>query len=452
MVEANLGEAIASGTNLRPDTSMPVTRGLQMAEQDDFRQAQLDMKRAAEEKTRAERASKLLTVKDQKFRNPKYSEEFGKYYEQQLPKMMDAFASNDVMAMNQLQTDLINKSGMLKAIDNEEYELFNKEARPSSSRKIAQELYRKGGIKALMDYDERYWFAPISQVDKDSGYFQIIDFNGKDVGKTIDNYIDRIYAQKYKPTGNSLGSSLIYQVDQQDPYYVANRNIAFNELVQDDTFRESVLHSTDFKDYYDDYLEEKELDPYKTTEQDLDEVYTKYVSDKFNRRNIAKTKFTGSMAKGKDGKPGRVMRLPGGIYQYGSFTFTPTTEEGLFQVETKSTGGLASTFTGNRIEKGTPSSKPQTFKISQPNLKYLGGDEFEVSGSYRIGDSNIPIKLKISASEAASKFNLDSESITDIFGSYTGELLRAKEKPKAEVKPKLKKTDNSLIPEGTTIR
>jgi hypothetical protein len=437
MVEANLGEAIASGTNLRPDTSMPVTRGLQMAEQDDFRQAQLDMKRAAEEKTRAERAAKLLTIKDQKFRNPKYSEEFGKYYEQQLPKMMDAFASNDVMVMNQLQTDLINKSGMLKAIDNEEYELFNKEARPSSSRKLAQELYSKGGIQALMDHDERYWFAPISQVDKDSGYFQVVDFNGKDVGKTIDNYIDRIYAQKYKPTGNTLGSSLIYKVDQQDPYYVTNRNIAFNELVQDDNFRESVLHSTEFKDFYDNYLEEKELDPYKATEQDLDEIYTKFVTDKFNRRNIAKTKFSGSMAKGKVNTSGGVIRLPGGMYEYRGFTFTPTSEEGLYQVETKSTGGLAPTFTGKMITKGTPSSTQTTYKIAEPDLKYLGGDRFEVSGTRKVGNVNIPVKMEITASEAGSKFNLDSESIASIFGYYDGDVLKPKSKPKPNtVEPK----------------
>jgi hypothetical protein len=437
MVEANLGEAIASGTNLRPDTSMPVTRGLQMAEQDDFRQAQLDMKRAAEEKTRAERASKLLTIKDQKFRNPKYSEEFGKYYEQQLPKMMDAFASNDVMVMNQLQTDLINKSGMLKAIDNEEYELFNKEARPSSSRKLAQELYSKGGIQALMDHDKRYWFAPISQVDKDSGYFQVVDFNGKDVGKTIDNYIDRIYAQKYKPTGNTLGSSLIYKVDQQDPYYVTNRNMAFNELVQDDNFRESVLHSNDFKDYYDDYLEEKELDPYKATEQDLDEIYTKFVEDKFNRRNTAKTKFSGSMAKGK-GKGGNteLITLPGGGYQYNGYYYTPTSEDGLFQVETESIGELGSTFRGYRVSKGTPSSNLESIKVIKPNIKYLGEDDFEISGVYKNKDATIPIKMRVNTSDVATNFKLDSKRIAGIFGYYYGELLKNKEEPKSSTAAK----------------
>lgn len=440
MAEINLGEAIASGTNLRPDTSMPVTRGLQMAEQDDFRQAQMDMKKAADEKIRAERAAKLLTVKDEKFKNPKYKAEFGNYYAQQLPKMQAAFASNDIMAMNQLQQDVFEKAGMLKAIDNEEYELFNKEARPSSSRRVAQELYRKGGIQALMDHDERYWFAPISQVDKDTGYFQVIDFNGKDLGKTIDSAIDKIYAQKYKPTGNKLGDSLIYQVDQQDPNYVANRNLAFNELVADDTFRQSVLHSNEFKDFYDDYFEEKNLDPYKSTEQDLDEIYTKFVEDKFNRRNVAKTKFSGSMAKGKGNTSGGVIRLPGGMYEYRGFTFTPTRDEGLYQVETKSTGGLAPTFTGNEVRNGTPSSTQTTYKISQPNLKYLGGDRFEITGTRKIGtsNSNTPVKMEITASEAASKFNLDSESIASIFGYYDGEVLKPKEKPKSNPEKKKK--------------
>lgn len=420
MTEVNLGTALSLGTNLGPDASQPFTRVMQVMEQDAFKQAQIEMKKAAAEKKRADFAAKMLTVKgDTKWYNPKYGEEFGKYYSSQIPKLADAYQSGDAVTYAQLEQDVKNKLGMLKAMDNDEEELLNKNVRGSISRETAKELYKQQGIKGIQAHDSKYWFAQLANVDEKSGHFRVNDFIPVDINKTIVSATDRIMsaAGKYKPTGSKIGTSLVYEVDVNDLEFGTNKNKIFNELLADDKLRGSIYYSKDFKDFYSRKLKAKGIMDEAATEDDLENIYEDYLLDRFNKNLIPKVRISGSMA---NQNKTSFKQVPGGGFMTGGWLFMPSLDEGVFDVSTKATGW------NPELSFDTGVGKINLGKNHK--IKYLGDDEWEVTGVEKSPFQGIPDEektVRVTTSNIQSNFGLNTGDLINGFG-YSGKLVGKK--------------------------
>lgn len=439
MAEVNLGEAIASGTNRQPERDMPITRGLQMQEQVAFRDNQAELKREAELNKRKERAAKILTSIDNgKWHNKKYQAEFGQYLKGELPTLLDAYNS-DPITFAQKQQDIMLNLGKLQAIDNEEFEIY-KDKKGSVTRPIAKKLHSQGGMPAIEEWNRRYWFAPLTITNTNSGYTTVNDVYTKNIDSSIDEKAKLILGDKYKQVGK-VGAAPLLELDVADPSYKENENKIIGNLLMDKEFKKSVLYDTDFKDYYDVKLQENGLDPEQVDETFVDKVYTDFVTDRFKKRVLPKQKIGPKPTSGRTGggnaKSVIIVNDDGSFFVKGQpFEHRPSTDgDGSYVVGTKGGGDAVVGF------PGTSDGTYSTYQVMNPHVKYLGNDEWEVVGNVKnalapeLGEMKKTVKVNTNNMRAS--LGLDNSSLS-MYG-YRPKPRVAAPQQKQEDKPKKKK-------------
>ena len=437
MAEVNLGEAIASGTNRQPERDMPITRGLQMQEQVSFRDNQAELRKQAELNKRKERAAKILTSFDKgKWHNKKYQAEFGEYLKGELPTLLDAYNS-DPITFAQKQQDIMLNLGKLQAIDNDEYEIFAVDKKGSATRPLAKELFSKQGMQGIMEHDRRYWFAPIGIVEKDSGRFRVNDVYTKNIDSSIDEKAKLVLGDKYKQVGK-VGAAPLLELDVTDPSYKENENKIIGNLLMDKDFKKSVLYDTDFKNYYDVKLQENGLDPEQVDETFVDKVYTDFVTDRFKKRVLPKQKVGPKPTSGRSGggsaKSVIIVNDDGSFYVKGQpFNHNPSTSgDGSYVVGSKAGSDAIIGFPGfdGKINS--------TFQVINPNVKYLGNDEWQVVGGVKNQyGKTIEKTIKVTTDNIRASLGLDNNSMA-MYG-YKPKPRVATPQPQTNSKPKKKK-------------
>lgn len=430
MVEVNLGEAIASGTTRQPERDMPITRGLQMQEQVAFRDNQAELKREAELNRRREMGAKMIGSFDpKKWHNPEYGKEFGVFLQSKTPELLDAWRK-DPLEFQRKADEVKYQLGKLQAIDNDEYEIFSVEKKGSVTRPLAKELYKKGGPAALMEHDARYWFAPVSNIDPKSGRFKVNDVYTKNIDSTIDEKAKLVLGPKYKTVGK-VGSAPLLELDMTDPKAVENQQTIVNNLIMDKDFKKSVLYDADFKDYYDVKLQENGIDPQEVDETFVDKVYESFVTDRFKKRLLPKYKTGGTPANGDNAKSVIIVNDDGSFFVKGQpFNHIPSTNgDGSYFVGTKGQGDAIIGFPG---ESGGLES---TFQVINPNVKYLGNDEWEVKGNVKTQYGTKEKVIKVNTNNIRTSLGLDNSSLS----MYGYKPKPKAEQPKKEDKPKKKK-------------
>ena len=442
MAEVNLGEAIASGTNLRPDSSMPITRGLQMQEQIEFRDNSAELRKQAELNKQREKLSKLMTNPDKgKWHNPKYQKEFGDYYLSEMPKLMEAY-NRDPIEFAEKKQEITNKLGMIRAMDNDEYEIYGVQKKGSVTRDLVRSLHSKGGMPAVEEYNSIMWFAPAGNIDKESGVFRINDVYTKNIDKVIDENTKKVLGNDYKQV-SKVGSTPMYEMDVTSADYKEKKDKVLQNLLMDKDFEKSVLYNSDFQDYYAEKLKENGMDPYQPNPDFLNKTYTEFVTNRFGSRIIPKQKMgaTPRKSSGGNGPSILISKNDGSWFMKGQpFEYFPSTKgDGSYVVGTKAGTNIVPGFQG--VDKDDVLGN---FQILNPNVKYLGGDEWEVTGKNATAEDpddigKVDMYAKVSTDNLKATLGLDDTALAAKWGYRPQAKAKPVEQPKKPEQPKKKK-------------
>jgi len=371
MAETSLGEAIGLGTRVSGNDNSPLTRGLQIGQQNEFRKMQLEQQSAYKEQQEAERMAKNLTYDPSKWHNEKYGKEFGEYYKTQLPKMMEAQKKRDHLGVANMQIEIASKLGALQAIDKDEYEIGKYPAGKYATVDLLREKYNKGGFGAIVEHNENYP-VPIAQVDEDSKHFTAVKVEDPKLDKTLDYTISKqmLGQGKFKVIGSVAGTP-IYQVDENSPEYKAMKETIVNQLASNPDYALKVMATKDFNKFLDEYGEKTGIDRATLISEQgaLPEIRREYIAQKYEQRIVNQVKKAG---KPKSGGSDNAMFFVGGK-NTGKFTFTPR-EDGYISTDSESTPGIALKFAGD------VGGKAKIVGVYNPAVKYLGGELFEVVG------------------------------------------------------------------------
>lgn len=436
MAEVNLGEAIASGTNRQPERDMPITRGLQMQEQVAFRDNQAELKREAELNRRREMGAKMIGSFDpKKWHNPEYGKEFGTFLQSKTPELLDAWRK-DPLEFQRKSDEVKYQLGKLQAIDNEEFEIYQ-EKKGSVTRPLVKKLHGQGGMPAVEEWNKRYYFSPLTFTNPKSGYVTVNDVYAKNMDSVMDDNTKKVLGKDYKQVGK-LGSNPLFEMDITSPDFQKKKETIVNNLIMDKEFQKSVFYNPDFLDYYDKKLEENGIDPNEQNPDFLNKVYTDFVTDRFTSRIVPKQRMGGTPARprGNDSKTVIIRNEDGSFTIKGNpFNYnTSINDDGSYTVGTKAAGNAVLAFPGES------DGKKSTFKVINPNVKYLGNDNWQVSGKTEVtigkATSSVDKVILVNTDDIKSTLSLNETALSAMYG-YKPKPKVASPQPKD--KPKKKK-------------
>ena len=433
----SLGSAIAGGTNLSGSWDMPITKGLQLNQQDEFKRMQAEAQAIERDRKRQEAMSKYMFYDDNgKWNYAKNAKAFGDYYQSVLPKLEQASKNQDVYALSRLKNEIATTAAQLRTIDRDEAEIF-KPIRGSVTRNAAQKIYQKEGIDGIMRVNEQYPFAPIAQVDEDN--IRIIDVDDPKVDKVINQKITEVFSGM--PTLKRVGyqgSQPVFEIDKKDPQYLEARNAAVMGVVENEDLVDKILYTQDFRNFYDENVTAKGKRFEDIGQEGLTDLLEAYVLNKFE--NVEKTRTKSKVGAKPSSGSGSKM----GIYFDGGkdvFTFSDM-GDGIKKVDTKGTGSANPAFTGNLVawndtaKKNLPLPIKSTFKMLSPEIKYLGDGTFRVIGRKEGDDAMASLKeIIVDAASLKAALSLNDKGLEQFFGYKAAPTTTKPAAAKATKKP-----------------
>lgn len=424
-----LGEAISGRTRLSGDWGAPISRGLQMAEVRDMKKLQLEQTKAYREQQAAEKMARHLTAKDGKFHNAKYQNEFGEFYKQALPKLMQAEKSGDVLTYSQTQIDINNELGRLKMLDADEHELNRAKLSGSVTAISAQDVYNKKGYQGLLE-DNEIHVVPLANIDPKSGHFTLADIKDPMLSKKIDyNVAARLKTMADKKMVGSVNGVPLYKADPNSTEFKNMRTQVLNEILNDPAVLRAEMATPEFRKFYEDYHARTGMDyaEMKDPSMGLPRITEEYLNKKYDNA-LARSnqiKFAPNTSKSKETYDARFFVNGKNI---GKFTFTGS-PDGTVITDDFSKSGIVLKFKGDL--SGSGSTKPVVQGIMNPELKYLGNDKFMVTGRPEGKGPSRRVSLVVDKSEVTSKYNLTDAGLEYYLG-YTPTGEPASVKPKTE--------------------
>jgi len=267
-----LGEAIAGGTRLSGDWGSPVTRGLQMGMQNDFARLQREQQAQARLDKQAQEMAKLSSFDEGKWFNPKRAKEVHEYINSRIPELENASKAKDWMKRNKIESEMKYEVNLKKIVDNDEKALNS-----TSDRNIikgqAQKVYNEKGAQGIIDHNDRYFFAPIAQVDPESGSFKLYDVSNPNLDKKItDKVAKQILPLAATKGAGSAGGSNAFELDPANPRYQQEKADIIESIISDDDLVHKIVYTEDFKKHYDKFLNDHKIDPNSSDETVVEEA------------------------------------------------------------------------------------------------------------------------------------------------------------------------------------
>lgn len=431
MVEGNIGigEALANTTRLSGDFGSPISRGLQLNAKNDFANIQAEQQRQAKLDKQQEEMAKLATFDDGKWYSAKRAREVKDYIGKKMPELMNAYKSGDRMKMAQIQNEIKGEIAIKHIVDRDEKSL-NETSDKSVTKSQALELYNKGGVDAIKQHNQRYFFAPIGEVDEESGSFKIYNVSNPNIDKLLSR---RITEQiKNLPTTKLVKGGqgeIITEIDPNSNEYKAAKQNVISGIIENDDLVDQIVHTKDFKNYYDKYLETNKIADIEADEIDVEDALKGFVEEKYKLNEGKKVRYK-SIPSGGGSKTTDNPSYYSSGKNSGRWNFTPI-DNGSIEVEVEGNPSAKPVF------NGTINGEEASRQLIKPNVKYIGNDMFEVSGLVDLGQgilNPIPKPLRVSKS-----------SITSIFG-LTEQGLKAKLGYKSQAAPASKPTKKDSFP------
>jgi hypothetical protein len=413
-----LGEAIAGQTRATGDWGAPVTRGLQMAEARDMKKMQLEQQKAYKQQQAAERMAKHMTAQDGKFHNSKYQKQFGEFYQQALPEMMQAEQSGDILTYSKKQNEITNELGRLKMVDTDEHELNRAKLAGSVTAGPAQEVYNKGGYQGLLA-DNQIHVVPLANVDPDSGHFTITDIKDPMLRTKFDYSIRR----KLKTIADTKGVKSVngvprFIVDPNSKEYKDMRAEVIDETLRDPAVLRSEMATDEFRKFYEDYHNRTGIDyaVMKDPSLELPKITEEYLNRKYDSALSLnnEVRFGPNAPKPKENYDPNMFI---GGKNKGNFSFTPN-PDGTISTDDYNKSGIMLRFNGSI--SGLPVAKNAVQGIINPNIKYLGNDKFMVTGRPEGKGPTKTITLVVDKSEITSRYNLTDYGLEYYLGYTAG--------------------------------
>lgn len=412
MVESNIGigEALANTTRLSGDWGSPIQRGLQLREQNDFAQIQAEQQKQAKLAKQQEEMAKLATFNDDKWYNPKRAREVKEYIGAKMPELMNAYKAGDRMKMAQIQNEMKSEIGVKHIVDRDE-KVLNETSDKSVTKPQALELYNKGGVGAIQQHNERYFFAPIGQVDEESGSFKINNVSNPNIDKVLSRRISEQI--KNLPTTKLVSGGkgeIITEVDENSIEYKDAKQNVINGILENNDIVNQIVYTKDFKNYYDKFLDANKIDAMEADELDVEDAVKGFVEEKYKLNEGKKVRYK-AISSGGSSKTNSNYFLGG--KNVGRWTFTPN-ENGATKVEVEGNASASPIFSGFIGDKKVDK------KLLKPIVKYIGDDMFEVSGLEDIRGILVPTKepIRIPKSEIVNIFKLSEDGLKANFAGY----------------------------------
>lgn len=425
-VNTGLAEALSEGTRLSGDWGgNPISKWLQLGMQNDFARLQKEQQRQAKLDKQEEEMAKLATFDDGKWYSAKRAREVKEYIGKKMPELMNAYKSGDRMKMAQIQNEIKGEIGIKHIVDRDEKSL-NETSDKSVTKSQALELYNKGGVDAIKQHNQRYFFAPIGEVDEESGSFKIYNVSNPNIDKLLSR---RITEQiKNLPTTKLVKGGqgeIITEIDQNSNEYKAAKQNVISGIIENDDLVYQIVHTKDFKNYYDKYLETNKIADIEADEIDVEDALRGFVEEKYKLNEGKKVRYKSIPSGGKTSDNAAYYSSG---KNSGRWNFTPI-DNGSIEIEVEGNPSATPVFSGEIDGKKT------SLKLIKPNVKYIGNDVFEVSGLMDLGGGVLtPTKKPLKVSKS---------SITSIFG-LTEQGLKAKLGYKSQAAPASKPTKKKL--------
>jgi len=423
MVEnIGLGEALAEGTNLSGEFGNPISKGIALGAQNQLAQMQRQQQEQAKLEKQAEEMYKFATLDEGKWYNAKNAQTFHEYAKMELPKIMNAYNSGDRMKANQLKSDLLNKMEIAKVIDRERYNLGRLPAN-NVTTKLAQDIYNKEGIMGFAEHNRKYPFAPIADIDIDSGDFQVRQVGNPKLTSTLTETIkDKIGSlPKVKKIAQSGGSDVL-QLDPTDPDYKNARQKVIDIVINEKG--EKILYTQDFQKYYDEYLAKKGITHEEAILEDedgtgkptdLDIALNEYLNKKYDEVESKSVRYE-KPTQPKSGFNIFVDNSGNSAYSRNKKYRFDKQADGSWLLNPAMSANETLEMEGSEVGKDGLPKKPRQYTLKEVSLKYLGGDDWEINGYEKTGEAKIAKKIKVKTPAIKNKTSYDDNDLTKLFG------------------------------------
>ena len=375
--------------------------------------------------------AKLTSYDSGKWYSAKRATEFQDLANKVVPQIFTATKSGDTMGAMKLKQDLENKMALLKIIDRDEEQLAKADTR-SVNTKQAQEEYNKSGVKGLVEHNQKYWFAPLAQVDESTGDFKLINVPNPNLDKNLKRVIDaKMAAVAPKDKGG------YFQIDVNSDGYKKAKAEALNDVLGNEELFKGVINTRDFKVSYEDYLAKNKINPNEADELDLEDAYADYINKKYSENESLKVKTY--VPKSSSGGSTNATYFVGGKNS-GRWNFTKV-GDGTTKIDVPGNTDASPILTGKGLDGSV-----YNIEVKLPEIKYNGDGTFTVNGLEKnILGKLVPMKpMIITKKELENKFGLTEQGIAANFDGYKSSS--AKPAPKKEVKSKV------IIVNGKEIR
>jgi hypothetical protein len=426
MVEnISLGEAIGGGTNLSGNWDNPISKGMQLDAQNEFKKFEQEQaKQAALEKKQAE-MKKLSTFDYNKWDSPEVAKKFENYVDTRLPEMEEKFKKGDKMGAMKVRSEIENEMMAMKFLDKSIGSL-RKLPTTSPTKRGLEKDFNEGGVFKIIEEDNFYNNLPprIENYDEITGSFNPVNIKNPNLNRQVERKA-KARLSEITPTIpiGKQGNKIIYGIDPNSEQYKQAKQTAINEILEDDETFVGIQYTDEFRKYYKDYMKSEGLNAREDDEQDLIIAMERYVGKKFDENKVMPT----------DKQTPR----SGSATDTNKFRFT-TNADGSTSVAYGSGRTPAyATFAGEQIitKDGVPERRKITYEYKAPTIKYLGNGEFEINGFESDGGELVPIQypLRVTKNELMFKLGLDEAKLKANFPAYAKEKSGAVQKPKSGV-------------------
>jgi hypothetical protein len=438
MVEnVGLGSAIAEGTDLRGNFGSPITQGLQLNQRNVIADAAREQAKLAKQQAMMEKMAKYTTFDEGVWADKKLAEEAKNVIKEGTAKIMLSMQSGDRIGAEQSKMETQNKLGSLKLL-NQDYVKLKKLSPKNANTKRVLETFSKGGVGAIQQNDQKFFFAPDLIVNED-GSFEPVEYQDIKAKSTLNKIANSVLDQVVPNTKPVVVDGRAYRsVDKNSPEYVAAKQRTF-EIFND--YKKDVLGSDEFRDFYSKYLKENKIpeDAVRVEPEidisgnelppDYEAAYQKWVSDNFDKIVTPPVTST-KLAQGKGREPSSAYNTEGS-FTYRFFNGRTSVRKPKSEVTKRTYKG----FLANEAN-GLFDSVKEDISIENPDFEYVpNGDYFLMAGKGEYGDY---IKAKITPEELMISEGIkDKQKLAKLFPDYKPkQAASGAGKPKESNKPK----------------
>lgn len=303
MVETNigLGEAIAGGTGLSGAWDSPISRGLGMAQKNQFAQIEQEQKRQAALQKRAEDMAKFTSVSAAGWKDPKKARAFQEETKRDLAEMIELYNSNDKIGFANKQNEYLTKLSIAKRVD-EDADRLNKLPDNVATKDLLFDAYNKNGVVGIVEMQEKYPFLRLtSRIDPESGAFLPNEVKKVNIGRVLSKEIDRNYGELAKDKKiASVGNSGLYTIDKTSPEYKATRENIINNILNSSE-GDSMVYDKRFLKFYDDFLAKEGVPHSEALDSDLEDAKRMYLNQVYDLNEVTKVEKVGNKPTGRGG-------------------------------------------------------------------------------------------------------------------------------------------------------